>query len=62
MTTALETATEVIPSSSIAARYDKRLMVTAGGTEDIRRRRGLLPLRGVDPRRRPLHRPVDLRL
>jgi ribose-phosphate pyrophosphokinase len=30
MTTALDTATEVIPSSSIQARYDKRLMVTAG--------------------------------
>ena len=30
--------------------------------EDVRRRRGLLPLRGVDPRRRPLHRAVDLRL
>ena len=30
MTTALEMAPELIPSSSIPARYDKRLMVTAG--------------------------------
>jgi ribose-phosphate pyrophosphokinase len=30
MSTSLETATELIPTSSIAARYDKRLMVTAG--------------------------------
>jgi ribose-phosphate pyrophosphokinase len=30
MSTSLETATELIPSSSIAARYEKRLMVTAG--------------------------------
>jgi ribose-phosphate pyrophosphokinase len=30
MTTSLETATELIPTSSIEARYDKRLMVTAG--------------------------------
>jgi ribose-phosphate pyrophosphokinase len=30
MTTALDTATDVLPSSSIPARYDKRLMVTAG--------------------------------
>ena len=29
--------------------------------QDLLQRRGLLPLRGVDPRRRPLHRPVDLR-
>ena len=32
-----------------------------GDPEDLRQRRGLLPLRGVDPRRRRLHRPVDLR-
>ena len=32
-----------------------------GDAEDLRQRRGLLPLRGVDPRRRRLHRPVDLR-
>jgi ribose-phosphate pyrophosphokinase len=30
MSTSLETATELIPGSSIAARYEKRLMVTAG--------------------------------
>jgi ribose-phosphate pyrophosphokinase len=30
MTTSLETATELLPNSSISARYDKRLMVTAG--------------------------------
>jgi ribose-phosphate pyrophosphokinase len=30
MTTALDTATDLLPSSSIQARYDKRLMVTAG--------------------------------
>jgi ribose-phosphate pyrophosphokinase len=30
MSTTLEAATELIPSSSISARYDKRLMVTAG--------------------------------
>ena len=29
--------------------------------EDLLQRRGLLPLRGVDPRRRRLHRPVDRR-
>ena len=29
--------------------------------QDVRRRRGLLPLPGVDPRRRRLHRPADLR-
>ena len=32
-----------------------------GDAEDLRQRRGLLPLRGVDPRRRRLPRPVDLR-
>ncbi len=30
--------------------------------QDLRRRRGLLPLRGVHPRCRPVRRPVDLRL
>jgi ribose-phosphate pyrophosphokinase len=30
MSTSLETATELVPSSSIPARYEKRLMVTAG--------------------------------
>ena len=31
-------------------------------SQDLLRRRGLLPLRGLDPRRRPVHRAVHLRL
>ena len=32
------------------------------GPQDVLRRRGLLPLRRLHPRRRPVHRPVHLRL
>ena len=32
-----------------------------GHAQDVLQRRGLLPLRGVDPRRRRLHHPADLR-
>ena len=32
-----------------------------GHAQDLLQRRGLLPLRGVDPRRRRLHRPADVR-
>ena len=32
------------------------------GPEDLRRRRGLLPLRGIGPRRRPVRGPVDRRV
>ena len=47
----------------LAAKIADKLGVDlgAGHAEDLLQRRGLLPLRGVDPRRRRLHRPADLR-
>ena len=50
-------------SMELAAKVAGKLDVDLGqvDAEDLRQRRGLLPLRGVDPRRRRLHRPVDLR-
>ena len=48
-------------SMELAARIAGKLDVDLGTRRppDLRRRRGLLPLRGVDPRRRRLPRPVD---
>ena len=52
------------PRESRAGGQDRQ---QAGGrprrrdAQDVRRRRGLLPLPGVDPRRRRLHRPAHLR-
>ena len=47
----------------LGARIAEKLGVELGGVdaEDVRQRRGLLPLRGVGARRRRVHRPADLR-
>ena len=47
----------------LAAKIADKLGVELGGVdaEDVRQRRGLLPLRGVGARRRRVHRPADLR-
>ena len=42
-------------------RREARRRSRAGHAEDLLQRRGLLPLRGVDPRRRRLHHPADVR-
>ena len=48
---------------ALAAKIAGKLNVDLGGViaQDVLQRRGLLPLRGVDPRRRRVHRPADLR-
>ena len=50
-------------SMELAAKIAGKLDVDLGAVdpEDLRQRRGLLPLRGVDPRRRRLPCPVDCR-
>ena len=49
------------PELAAQDRRQARRRSRARHAQDVLQRRGLLPLRGVDPRRRRLHRPADVR-